>query len=30
MVAVSVSPSGLSEVYDSIIMILDSRFRRAS
>lgn len=29
MVAVSVSPSGLTEVYDSIIMILDSRFRRA-
>ncbi|HLU82458.1 MAG TPA: hypothetical protein VKZ43_03570 [Trueperaceae bacterium] len=28
-VAVSVSPSGLTEVYDSIIMLLDSRFRRA-
>lgn len=29
LVAVSISPSGLSGVYDNIIMILDSRFRRA-
>lgn len=28
LVAVSVSPAGLTGVYDDIIMILDSRFRR--